>query len=117
MNLTTLGWNQEWTDTFGAMNEPQRFPARVIQEHREAYVLLSEEGECPAEVSGRFRHQAATRRDFPAVGDWVAAERGDENSPAIIHGVLPRRTAFVRRAGLPGSRRPPPGPRPRPREG
>ena len=39
-------------------------------------------------ISGRLRHEG----EFPAVGDWVAYADG------LIHAVLPRRTAFVRRA-------------------
>ena len=35
---------------------------------------------------------------FPPSGDWVVAGRSDDSSPAVIHGVLPRRSVFVRRA-------------------
>ncbi|MDG0791588.1 ribosome small subunit-dependent GTPase A [Cohnella ginsengisoli] len=42
------------------------------------------------------------RGDYPAVGDWVAAELPDGDSHAVIHALLPRRTSIVRRAA--GSR-------------
>ena len=45
-----------------------------------------------AEVSGRFRHDAAHAADFPAVGDWVGVEQG------VIHRRLERRSTVSRAA-------------------
>src|SRR5207249_11412760 len=45
-----------------------------------------------AEVSGRFRHDAAASADFPAVGDFVGVDRG------IIHVRLERRSVLSRAA-------------------
>jgi len=98
MNLKTIGWTPAWANAFAAASEPGWIPARVVREHRGAYALASETGECLAEVSGRLRHRASSRRDFPAVGDWVAAEDPDSSSRAIIQVLLPRHSAFVRRA-------------------
>ena len=51
-------------------------------------------------VSGRLRHEALGRADLPAVGDWVAIVASPTPvEPAVIHAVLPRRTAFLRSAG------------------
>ena len=41
---------------------------------------------------------AETRKDYPAVGDWVAVQLYDGDSPAIIHQVLPRRTVLSRKS-------------------
>lgn len=71
--------------------------ARVIEEHREMYTILVEGNEVPAEVTGRLMYSAQSRIDFPAVGDWVAVQQF-ENSHAVIHHVLPRRTAISRKA-------------------
>lgn len=98
MKLETIGWSPSWAEAFAAANEAGGVPARVVREHRGIYALLSEAGEALAEVSGRFRHRARMRRDFPAVGDWVAADIPDASSRAMIHAVLPRRSAFVRRS-------------------
>ena len=35
---------------------------------------------------------------YPAVGDWVALTVRPEEGAATIHAVLPRRTAFIRKA-------------------
>ncbi|MBN2712621.1 MAG: ribosome small subunit-dependent GTPase A [Planctomycetes bacterium] len=96
--LEELGWSPLWANAFSADNSSNCVPARVLREHRGAYSLLCEAGEVQAEVSGRFRHSARMRRDFPTVGDWVAAEIPHIDSRAVIHSVLPRHSAFVRRS-------------------
>jgi ribosome biogenesis GTPase len=93
-----MGWSAHWANALAGLELSEGEPARVIQEHREAYILSTEKGEFPAEVSGRFRHQSLSRRDFPAVGDWVIMTQHDAASPCIIQTVLPRRSAFLRRA-------------------
>ena len=75
------------------------FPARVLEQHRELYKLVCEDGEIQAAVSGKLAHQAASNADFPAVGDWVMIDRMDQASGnAVIHQVLRRKTVFERKA-------------------
>jgi ribosome biogenesis GTPase len=54
------------------------FPGRICVEHKELYRYYAEHGEGTAEVSGRLRHQACGRGDFPAVGDWVALKTSNK---------------------------------------
>jgi ribosome biogenesis GTPase len=65
--------------------------ARVVEEQRGLYRV---DGDVDGwvEVSGRFRHDAATAADFPAVGDWVGVDGG------IIHRRLERRSTVSRAA-------------------
>ncbi|MGG6242481.1 ribosome small subunit-dependent GTPase A [Nodosilinea sp. AN01ver1] len=96
MNLHNLGgWNATCKQAFAPWAEAGFEAGRVALEHRGAYQLLTPTGELWAEVTGQFRHQAESEQAFPAVGDWVAFYRGD---PATIHAVLPRQSAFVRKA-------------------
>lgn len=105
-HLQRVGWSPVWANAFasisGEADAQDHFPARVVRDFRGSYTLFSEAGEVAGRVSGRFQHQAQTPTDFPAVGDWVVAEKpgGDE---AVIHAVLPRYSAFVRRAAGPKS--------------
>jgi ribosome biogenesis GTPase len=96
-NLETLGWNARWADCFEPHARAGYTPARIAVEHRELYVFLSEQGEGRAAVSGRFRHLAGARADYPAVGDWVALEAGDPET-AVIHAVVERASKFSRKA-------------------
>ncbi len=103
--------NFAWHASFAASLTPQesagdfRQIARVIQEHKEAYLVHSAVGNIWAEISGKMRHEGAVRSDFPAVGDWVvlrglehARESGNNDAgPVHIARILPRKTTLTRR--------------------
>jgi ribosome biogenesis GTPase / thiamine phosphate phosphatase len=65
--------------------------ARIVEEQRGMYRIAGDVDGW-AEVSGRFRHDANTPADFPAVGDWVGVDDG------IIHARLARRSTVSRAA-------------------
>jgi ribosome biogenesis GTPase / thiamine phosphate phosphatase len=91
LNLHDLGWD----DAFAASFEPyqdQFEPGRVSAQHRGGYDVLTEAGERRVRLSGRMRHAAASAAELPAVGDWVALR------DQTIQAVLPRRSAFSRKA-------------------
>lgn len=73
-------------------------PARVSEENRGSYLVWIGTTEIPAKLSGRLRFDAPGTGDFPAVGDWVGVEPVDQNSFALIHRVLPRKTVIRRKA-------------------
>lgn len=73
-----------------------RLPGRVIGAMGHTCTVLCESGEYWAETSGRFRFTAERKADFPVVGDWVVAQPIPGEKKAVIHRVLPRRTAFMR---------------------
>src|SRR6185503_204557 len=91
--LARLGWNERRQHAFAAHASGHAVPARVTLEHTHIYRVLSEAGESLARVSGRLRHHAATRADFPAVGDWVALVPADGAAMAAdvraLAGVVP----------------------------
>lgn len=75
------------------------FAGRVVSQSRDLYRVATEYGEVQAEVSGRFRFDAETLSGFPAVGDFVMIDRKDNSEGnAVIHHVLPRKSAFIRRS-------------------
>jgi ribosome biogenesis GTPase len=98
LNLRELGWNDFFEQGFALFAKEGLSAARVGVQHRGAYLVCWEHGELAAEVSGRFRHDAAMPSDFPVVGDWVAIEVHPDEGKAVIHAVLPRRTKFSRTA-------------------
>jgi ribosome biogenesis GTPase len=95
--LEELGWDesfeQHWIE-YGSRG----IRARVVAEHRGAYVLATSDGDRTAGLAGRLRHAAGGRGDLPAVGDWVAALPLPGEERAIVQTVLPRRTKFSRKA-------------------
>jgi len=97
MNLSSLGY-QEYLNKINSIPDFDGFePARVIAEHKERYVVISDKGEYDAEVTGNLRFNADSRDDFPAVGDWVAISSFDSEF-AIIHKIMPRFSVIRRKA-------------------
>ncbi len=76
---------------------------RILSQERGVYRLISETGEQLAEVSGKFRHNAKSSADFPAVGDFVFIDCNSNQGHAVIHGILPRKSAFIRKAAGTGN--------------
>jgi ribosome biogenesis GTPase len=97
IDFTDYGWNRALAEAFEAFSGQGLLPARVIKQSRDLSTLVTAEGECEGEVSGKFRHEASGPADFPAVGDW-AAVRTVAGGRAVIEALLPRRSAFTRKA-------------------
>jgi len=96
MNLSQLGWSDFFAHSFEAYRGQGYTVGRVALEHKQAYTLYTEQGECSATVSGKLRHQATGTEDLPAVGDWVVIRPQDEGR-AVIHHILPRKSKFSRK--------------------
>jgi ribosome biogenesis GTPase / thiamine phosphate phosphatase len=96
--LAALGWDERLDAAFEPFAADGLVPARVALEHTHIYRVYTASGEVLARIAGRLRHQASSRADFPAVGDWVAIEEPAQGGDARILAVLPRRSRFSRRA-------------------
>ena len=95
--LEIYGWSETLRQQFQSFAAEGLKPGRVIVHQRGPYRIVTDEGEMPAEMSGRFVRDAEMG-GFPAAGDWVAVSIRLPERAATIHHVLPRRTAFVRKA-------------------
>lgn len=71
--------------------------ARVVAQFSHQYRIVTEAGEQAAVVTGKFEFEAVNRGDFPAVGDWVLVQPLPGEARAVIHALLPRRSAMVRK--------------------
>jgi ribosome biogenesis GTPase len=98
MSLEALGWNARWQEKFDAHGGEGLVPARVVGEHRSHYRIATEVTELSAGTTGRMRNTAGQRSDLPGVGDFVAADLSERDSPATIEVVLPRTSALIRKA-------------------
>lgn len=100
ISLGELGFSPFVSALFADLNRPDLVPARIAADGQSVWHLAG----CRAttgELSGRLRHDLSAEMR-PAVGDWVAV--ADDPERAIIHHVLPRRTALNRRAAGPADK-------------
>ncbi|MCA9677059.1 MAG: GTPase RsgA, partial [Myxococcales bacterium] len=104
VSRTSLGFGP-FADAFDHLlrDRPDLVPARVTRVDRGRYRLAGAVAGV-GELAGRLRHDLAGI-DLPTVGDWVAIRDVDDaDAVALVHHVLPRRTALIRRAaGLTGA--------------
>jgi len=101
-DLTTFGWSEFFEANFESYAEQGFTVGRVALEHKNLFRVYTQYGEVFAEISGKLRHDTTSRRDLPAVGDWVVIRGRPEGDRVMIHAVLPRRTSFARK--IAGSR-------------
>ncbi|WP_341280119.1 ribosome small subunit-dependent GTPase A [Paenibacillus sp. FSL H8-0537] len=97
--LQAYGWNEHWEvelQRIAAGGVPL-VPARVVAQFSHQYRIVTDAGEQAAVVTGKFEFEAVNRGDFPAVGDWVLAQPLPGEARAVIHALLPRRSAMVRK--------------------
>ncbi|MBM7621557.1 ribosome biogenesis GTPase [Bacillus tianshenii] len=98
MKLNELGWNDYLNNRFAAYEEQGFTVGRVMLEHKRIYRVETENGEYLAEVSGKYRFEAESREDYPAVGDWVVLSERASERKATIQALLPRFSKFSRKA-------------------
>ena len=102
MDLTSFGWSEFFEKNFKSYEGQGYAAGRVALEHKNFYRVYTQDGEVLAELSGKLRHEALNRSDWPAVGDWVVIRSRPEGDRVMIHALLPRRTRFARKTA--GSR-------------
>ncbi|MEK5037219.1 ribosome small subunit-dependent GTPase A [Sporosarcina sp. FSL K6-3457] len=102
INLQDYGWNTSHEARWEEINDNEKMkkctPGRVTLEHKHMYRVVTANGEWLSVCSGAMQHDALERRDFPAVGDWVAVEKMPGEERGIIHAILPRTSLFSRKA-------------------
>jgi ribosome biogenesis GTPase len=97
-DLEELGWGPFFSEAWAPHALAGLIPARVVVAHARALRARGEGAEWIAGISGRLRHGARSPEDLPVVGDWVALRPREGGGRTLVHALLPRRTAFIRRA-------------------
>lgn len=97
INIEDLGYGEFFEDARQKMGLGGFGVARVVAEYKELYRVRNAEGEYLAKITGKQIFNAASRQDFPAVGDWTAISKINEEQ-AVIEGVLPRKSTIKRKA-------------------
>ena len=98
MTLEALGWSPREAELFEPHAARGLRPARVAVGYGATFRVYLEDGETLADISGRLRHAARTRRDLPTVGDWAALRWTSPAARPAIHAILARKSLFSRKA-------------------
>jgi ribosome biogenesis GTPase len=98
IELTDLGFNCHFQNSFEKYNLNPYHPARVIAVNRDNYILRNETREVTAEMTGKLLFEAESTQNFPTVGDWVFVDYFNEETFCVIHGILPRLSLLKRKA-------------------
>ncbi len=64
----------------------------MTEVNKNSFMVSDGEYEMMAELSGKFLFTAEEAIDYPIVGDWVMIQAMDNNSLALVHSVLLRKT-------------------------
>ena len=97
INMENLGLSQRFVNESNLYTS--LYVGRVISQSKDLYKVVTENSELTAEISGKFRFDVKTISDYPAVGDFVMLDRNEDiGGNAIIHHVLTRKSAFIRKA-------------------
>lgn len=97
VSLQQLGWDKHFAGAFAAASREGDFPGRLSTFNRHLYFVLTEQGQITAILPGSLRRAAASPEGLPAVGDWLVLRRRP-GEDAVIRGILPRKSRFLRRA-------------------
>ncbi|WP_293389500.1 ribosome small subunit-dependent GTPase A [Phenylobacterium sp. RIFCSPHIGHO2_01_FULL_69_31] len=98
--LSDYGWTEALQADFQPFATQGLIPGRIIVQQRGGYRLVTPGGEIDARASGALM-KATAEDGRPTAGDWVAVEARPGETTALVHHILPRRTAFVRKASGP----------------
>jgi ribosome biogenesis GTPase len=69
----------------------------VITVNKNSFVISNGRNDIYAELTGKYLFNSDSSLDFPAVGDWVYVQLFDEDSFAVIHDILPRKSLLKRK--------------------
>ncbi len=95
--LERYGWDDFFAAHFHAFAAQGYVAGRVALEYNRFCRIYTASGEILAEIAGRLKHEAESRAELPAVGDWVALRLVEGGNRGVIHATLPRRSKFTRK--------------------
>lgn len=97
MLLAEYGFDENLRSIYNQKFDPTFAPARIIEVNKNSYQIICEHGEIKAELTGKFLFNSDDSLSLPTVGDWVVVQLFDDNTMAIVHDIVPRKTLLTRK--------------------
>ena len=95
--LEDIGYSHWFQSRLDAKKVAGHEVARVVSVHKDSYIVTKGLGEVFAELSGTLAYTTSSASDLPTTGDWVYADFYNDDTHAIIYGVIPRKTLLKRK--------------------
>ncbi len=95
--LESLGYSSWFKSRVDSEKMAAHEVARVVTVHKDSYIITKGFGEVFAELSGHLSYTANSASDLPTTGDWVYVDFYDDDTHAIVHGVVSRKTLLKRK--------------------
>lgn len=95
--LELLGYDNGFKSWVDAEKLKKHELARIISVHKDSYLVSKGHGDVFAELSGHLLYSTDSASELPTTGDWVYADFYDDDTHAIVHAVLPRKTLLKRK--------------------
>lgn len=95
--LETLGLDDGFYNKSRSYEKEGFAVARVVEVNRNNFKISNGRRDVSAELTGKFLFNIEDGVDFPTVGDWVAVHYFDNESMAVIHEILPRKSLLKRK--------------------
>lgn len=71
--------------------------ARIVEVNKNNYKVNTSDNDIFAELTGKYLFNAINSVDYPTVGDWAVIQCFDNNSHAIIHDIIGRKSLLKRK--------------------
>lgn len=97
MDIKQFGWSKFFEDQLTNISDESLICGRIIKEHRERYIVITEFGQFNAELSGKMRFDLLSGGSYPAVGDWVQMVPFDNEKNGYIQHRLKRKSCMSRK--------------------
>lgn len=97
MTLEEFGFNEWFAGQIDQDSESELTVARVTAVHKGECEVCDGEETRPAKTTGRLRHRAKSKLDYPTVGDWVLVKDFDSEDFGRIVRILDRKTELKRK--------------------
>jgi ribosome biogenesis GTPase / thiamine phosphate phosphatase len=97
MNIKKLGFDKWFSDQTDSEKPAEYETARVTAVNKDSFQIRNREKDVWAEMTGKMLFNADSPAEFPTVGDWVYAQFYDNESFAVIHEIIPRKSLLKRK--------------------
>jgi ribosome biogenesis GTPase len=97
MKLEELGYTPWFRDQVNPDDSGTLVVARVTAVHKGECEVFNGEETRPAKMTGRMRHRARSKLDYPTVGDWVLVKDFSNGHFGTIQRVLDRQSELKRK--------------------